>query len=62
LAAFWTIWSKATSEKLMVIISTTGRSPVMAAPMPQPTMASSAIGASTTRIGPNVSSRPSVTR
>src|SRR5262245_1400246 len=34
----------------------------MAAPMAQPTITSSAIGVSTTRIGPNRSSKPSVTR
>ncbi len=46
----------------MVMISTTGRSPVMAAPMAEPTITSSAMGVSTTRSGPNWSSSPSVTR
>jgi len=46
----------------MVIISTTGRKPSMAERIAVPTMTSSAIGASTTRCGPNLSSKPSVTR
>ncbi len=61
-AALLTIWSYAISEKLMVIISTTGRRPSIAEPMALPTITSSAIGASTTRFSPKRSSRPSVTR
>src|SRR4030081_2049665 len=45
-AAWLTIWSKASSEKLMVISSTTGRRPVMAAPTPIPTIGFSETGAS----------------
>ena len=36
----------------------TGRSPTIAAPTPTPAKPSSVIGVSTTRIGPNSSSRP----
>src|SRR5579875_3306445 len=42
-------------------ISTTGRSPITAAPTPAPTIRDSAIGVSITRSGPNSSSKPSVT-
>src|SRR5439155_352650 len=45
-AAWLTIWSKAKSAKLIVISSTTGRSPVMAAPTPTPTIVFSEIGVS----------------
>ena len=56
-----TIWSIASSEKLIVISSTTGRRPVMAAPTPMPTIVFSEIGVSRTRFSPNSSSRPAVT-
>ena len=55
------IWSKARKLKLMVISSTTGRRPPMAAPMPAPTTTDSEMGVSRTRSGPNSSSRPRVT-
>ena len=61
LAAWLTTWSIATSRKLSVMISTTGRSPSIAAPTPAPTKPSSEIGVSRTRSGPNSSSRPAVT-
>ena len=60
-AAWLTIWSKASSEKLIVMSSTTGRSPVMAAPTPMPTIVFSEIGVSRTRFSPNSSSSPAVT-
>ena len=44
----------------MVMISTTGRRPIIAAPMAAPTNPSSAIGVSRTRLGPNSASRPAV--
>ena len=56
-----TSWSIASSEKLIVISSTTGRRPVMAAPTPVPTIVFSEIGVSRTRFSPNSSSRPCVT-
>ena len=56
-----TIWSMASSEKLIVISSTTGRRPVIAAPTPMPTIVFSEIGVSRTRFSPNSSSRPWVT-
>ena len=55
------IWSKASSAKLTVISSTTGRSPPIAAPTPVPTIVFSEIGVSRTRRSPNSSSSPSVT-
>ncbi len=61
LAAWLMTWSMATSRKLMVMISTTGRSPSIAAPTPAPTKPSSEIGVSRTRSGPNSSSRPAET-
>ena len=61
LAAWFTTWSMATSRKLMVMISTTGRSPSIAAPTPAPTKPSSLMGVSRTRSGPNSSSKPAVT-
>ena len=61
LAALLMIWSMATSEKLKVMNSMTGRSPLMAAPMPMPVKPSSAIGVSITRFGPNSSSIPWLT-
>ena len=63
MAAMWlTIWSIASSEKLTVMSSTTGRSPIIAAPTPAPTIVFSEIGVSRTRFSPNSSSSPSVTR
>ena len=56
-----TIWSMASSEKLIVISSTIGRSPVIAAPTPMPTSVFSEIGVSRTRFSPNSSSSPCVT-
>ena len=55
------IWSSASSEKFTVMISTTGRSPIIAAPTPAPTIVFSEIGVSRTRFSPNSSSRPAVT-
>ena len=50
--ALWlTIWLNATNEKSANCISTIGRIPSMAAPMAEPTMASSEMGASMTRPG-----------
>ena len=43
------------------MISTTGRMPCIAAPMPAPTIAISEIGVLRTRSAPNSSSRPCVT-
>src|SRR3954470_16586041 len=43
-AAELTIWSRARSEKLTVMSSTTGRSPSIAAPTPMPTIVFSEIG------------------
>ena len=60
-AAWLTIWSIASSEKLIVISSTTGRSPAIAAPTPIPTIVFSEIGVSRTRFSPNSSSSPAVT-
>ena len=51
----------ASSEKLIVISSTTGRRPIIAAPTPMPTIVFSEIGVSRTRFSPNSSSRPAVT-
>jgi len=61
LAAWLTIWSIASSAKLIVMISATGRIPPIAAPTAQPMMADSAMGVSRTRSGPNSSCRPRVT-
>jgi hypothetical protein len=61
LAAWLMTWSIATRMKLIVMISTTGRRPIMAAPMPAPTKPSSEIGVSRTRMGPYFSQRPAVT-
>ncbi len=61
LAAWLTTWSIATSRKLSVMISTIGRSPSIAAPIPAPTKPSSEIGVSRTRSSPNSSIRPAVT-
>ena len=59
-AAWLTIWSSASSEKLIVISSTTGRSPSIAAPIAAPVKPSSAIGVSRTRCSPNSVSSPAV--
>ena len=61
LAAWFTIGSMALTMKSENWISTIGRRPVMAAPTPSPTMASSEIGVSRTRASPNSWMRPSVT-
>ena len=45
-------WSMATRMKLIVMISITGRRPIMAAPMPAPMKPSSEIGVSRTRTRP----------
>ena len=58
MAAWFTIMSRASSEKLKVIISAMGRMPVKAAPTAMPAMASSAMGVSRTRHSPNSASRP----
>ena len=50
-AAWYTIWLKPTVEKSANCISTIGRMPSMAAPMAEPMIASSLIGASSTRPG-----------
>ena len=60
-AAWLITWSMAISRKLIVMISTTGRSPSIAAPIPAPTKPSSEIGVSRTRSSPNSSRRPAVT-
>ena len=60
LAALLTIWSMASRLKLIVMISTTGRSPIIAAPMATPVNPSSQIGVSRTRRGPNSASSPAV--
>ena len=52
--------SQVTAKKSLNISSATGRRPVIAAPIAAPTIACSLIGVSTTRSGPNVSNRPSV--
>ena len=61
LAAELTSWSMARSAKFQVMNSITGRSPTIAAPTPTPANPSSVIGVSTTRMGPNSSSRPRLT-
>ena len=48
-------------EKLNVIISMTGRSPSMAAPIPTPVNPDSQIGVSTMRLSPNSLRSPWVT-
>ena len=60
-AALLTIWSSASRLKLTVMISTIGRMPPSAAPMPAPTNADSDSGVSRMRSGPNSSSRPWLT-
>jgi len=61
LAAWFTIWSRASIEKLNVIISAMGRMPTNAAPTATPAIASSAMGVSRTRHSPNSWIRPCVT-
>ena len=60
-AAWFTTMSIATRMKLIVMISTTGRWPSIAAPTPAPTKPSSSIGVSRTRFGPYFFQRPCVT-
>ncbi len=57
-AALLMIWSSASRLKFTVMISTIGRIPPIAAPMPAPTKADSDSGVSRIRSGPNSSSRP----
>ena len=61
-AALFTIWSSASRLKLTVMISTIGRMPPSAAPIPAPTNADSDSGVSRMRSGPNSSSRPEADR
>jgi hypothetical protein len=56
------IWSAATIEKFIVIISTIGRRPSMAMPTAVPIIPASAIGVSTTLFGPYFLSMPAVIR
>ena len=60
-AALFRIWSSARRLKLTVMISTMGRIPAIAAPIPAPTKADSDSGVSRMRLGPNSSRRPFVT-
>ena len=60
-AASVTIGSNAHEAKSANCSSTTGRSPIQAAPTAAPTNPSSAIGVSITRSPPNSSNRPLVT-
>ncbi len=60
-AALFRIWSSASRLKFTVMISTIGRMPAIAAPMPAPTNADSDSGVSRIRSGPNSSSRPRLT-
>ena len=52
--------SQHTAKKSLNMISATGRSPVIAAPIAAPRMACSLIGVSRTRAGPNSRSSPGV--
>ena len=61
-AAWLRIWSNATPAKSENCSSTTGRSPVRAAPMPQPTKPLSVSGVSRIRAAPYFSYRSSVAR
>ena len=61
MAALFTIWSSAKRLKLTVMISTMGRIPPSAAPMPAPTKADSDRGVSRIRSGPNSSNKPRLT-
>ena len=56
--AWLMIWSMAMGMKSTYMISTMGRMPCMAAPMPAPTIAASEIAESRTRSGPKCSSIP----
>src|SRR5215204_5813398 len=56
-AAWLTICSVESVRKSSYMISTTGRMPCIAAPMPAPTIAISEIGVLRTRSGPNSSTR-----
>ncbi len=60
-AAVFTIWSSASRLKLTVMISTIGRMPPSAAPIPAPTNADSDRGVSRMRSSPNSSSSPLLT-
>lgn len=60
-AALLSIWSSASRLKLTVMISTIGRIPASAAPIPAPTKADSDRGVSRTRSGPNSSISPRLT-
>src|SRR5262245_42999770 len=60
-AAWLTICSSESVRKSSYMISTTGRMPAIAAPMPAPTIAISEIGVLRMRSGPNSSSSPCVT-
>ena len=55
------IWSSASRLKLTVMISTIGRIPPRAAPIPAPTKADSLSGVSRMRVSPNSSRRPLLT-
>ena len=61
LAAWLTSCSIASVVKSSYMISTTGRMPCIAAPIPAPTIAISEIGVFRTRSGPNSASIPWVT-
>jgi hypothetical protein len=61
LAALLTTWSMASRMKFMVITSTMGRSPAIAAPTPAPTTTDSDIGVSLTRCSPYFLPMPRVT-
>ena len=61
-AAWFTIWSKATAAKSENCSSTTGRRPVRAAPIAQPTNPLSVSGVSRIRSAPKRSYSPSVAR
>ena len=56
-----TSWSQAQETKSANCISATGRIPIKAAPVQDPTIAVSESGASITRHGPNSSWKPRVT-
>jgi len=61
LAALLTIWSRARMPKFIVMSSTIGRNPAIAAPMARPVKPASVIGVSITRPGPNSSMNPLLT-
>ena len=60
-AALLRSWSSASRLKFTVMISTIGRIPARAAPMPAPTNADSDSGVSRIRSSPNSSSSPRLT-